>query len=459
MFTIISIIILVFSWSLFRKVAGSMKISQINMVSWIFYYHLLLFGFIASVAVINGWANKQTALLDIGQTARFYGWLSVQYTMIAIPAGMLFINYLCGYKSNNKLFLLYVDSPLRTFVSPKECFILLPLYGLSFIAILSVSYTFVVSHQNPFTALFQVLAPTEIAIIRQELTVDFSGSNIIKNCFGVALTPTLSYIAYSYWKLTKKRKHMIWFLVMFLFSILILMFNLAKTPAAMYVLSFLFLKVLIEGRIKTRTLILLIGITITLILLAYVFVRRMDKFADILSVMLPEIILGQAMGTYYSFEYFPNLHDFLGLSSLALPFSSFWGMDISEPVARIIMIIRYPWAVETGVAGVMNSLFVQDAWACFGFWGVIIAPIYVGMYVQIIYMFFLKSKKTPIMLGLFTYFTWKMPISSTFMDFLFNRYFVFLILVFLSTYVFILLVKKEKSSELPRLRAGHLKQF
>ncbi|MCD6566083.1 MAG: hypothetical protein J7K53_09070 [Bacteroidales bacterium] len=423
-----------------------MKITQINMVSWIFYFHLVLFSFIASVLIINGWADKQTALLDIGEEARLHGWLSVQYTMLAMPLGMLFINYLYGYKSNSKLFLSYINSPVTTLASKKDSFVQYPLYILSLISLLSVVYTFMSSHRNPIVEIFQGLDATSIRVLRQELTVEFAGINIIKNCFGVALTPTLSYVAFAYWRLTKLREHFIWFLIMFVFSIFILIFNLAKSPVAMFVLSFLFLNVLISGGIKKKTLFLYIGGTLILIVVAYIFVRRMTNFEDIFSAMGIRILLGQAIGTYYSFEYFPNQHDFLGLSSFPLPFSSALGMDVSDGVARIIMIIRHPVAVRAGVAGIMNSLFIQDAWGCFGFWGVIIAPIYVGMYVQIIYMFFLKSKKTPIMLGLLTYFSLKMPISSNFMNFLFNRYFVFLVFIFVSVYVVALFFKGFKKN-------------
>ena len=444
MYTIISIIVLILSWLLFRKASGSMKLTQLNLVSWAFYYFLIAQSFIASILVINGWADYSGSIASVSNDSRFYGWVSVQYTMIVMPLGMLLINCLYGYKLNNKLFLSYINSPLTTLVSKKDSFVKYPLYILSLISLLAVSYVFIVSQDIPLLGVFHGLNALELAGLREDVSREFAGSQNIRIYLGLTLTPILSYIAYAYWHMTKSIEHFIWFLTMFVLSFFVLTFDLSKGPFAAFVLGFLFLNVLIKGGVKKQTLFLFGGGIMVLVVAAYVFVKQVADFGILYKAVADRIFLQQGAGTYLSFEYFPQTHDFIGFSSLSSIFSSLFGFDTNDSAARIIMAIQNPLGVKAGFVGVMNSLFIQEAWANFGWSGVIIAPIYVGMFVQFIYMFFLKSKKTPMMLGILTYLSYKMPITIGFNEFLFNRSLLFIAFIFMSVYVIVLMLKSIK---------------
>ncbi len=97
-----------------------------------------------------------------------------------------------------------------------------------------------------------------------------------------------------------------------------------------------------------------------------------------------------------------------------------------------------------GIAGVVNSLFIGEAWANFGIYGVLIAPLYVGFLIQSLYLFFLKSKKTPFLLALFVSFSIKGAITGGFNDYFYNVNFIFLLFVFLSIYGVAFLIKTAK---------------
>jgi hypothetical protein len=231
---------------------------------------------------------------------------------------------------------------------------------------------------------------------------------------------------------------------MFVFSCIIVTFDLAKAPFALYFIGFLFLNILINGGVKKKTLYLFIGVAMILIITAYIYVLQIIDFNVLYSRIAARIILEQAVGTYLSFEYFPNTHSFIGFSSLLGDLLSAFGMNESEIASRIIVTIFSPWNIDDGTAGVMNSLFIQEAWANFELIGVIMGPIYVGMFVQIIYIFFLKSKKTPIMLGLLAYLSYKMPITSGINQFLFNRPWLYVLFILISVYATALFLKDSK---------------
>lgn len=418
-----------------------MKLTQLNMVSWIFYVQLVAMSFVASVLVINGCADYDYAIRSVGEDAKFYGWLSVQYTMIAMPLGMLLINYLQGRKSNSRLFFSYVNLPVTALMSPKDTLIKYPLYLLSVLAIASVIYTLISVKAIPIIGLLQGFDAFELAGLRVKAGREFEGNAFVRQYFGVTLTTILTYIAYAYWRLVKSREYLTWFLVMFVFSSVILTYDLSKGPFVSFLLGFLFLHVLIKGGIRKKTLLSFGMCVLIVIVAAYVFVMQVGDFSTLYPTIAQRIFLNQAAGTYLSFEHFPSTHDFIGFASLSKKLSFVLGMDVSESAARIVMNEFNPAGVESGVLGVMNSLFIQEAWANFGWIGVVIAPFYVGMFVQVLYVFFLRSSKTPIMLGVLTYFSYKLPITGEFNEFLFPRVLLFVLIVFVSVYFVALSLK------------------
>ena len=420
-----------------------MKLTQLNIVSWIFYVQLLVSSYIASILVINGWEGNH-AVSIVRDNSRFCGWLSVQYTMIAMPLGMLFINYLYGYESNRKLFLSYIKAPIVTLISQKDSFLKYPLYALSIVCLLSVAYTFVSIKTIPIFSVFQGYDAQELLMLRQYAHKGYEGSSFIRNTLGLMLTPIISYIAFAYWRMTKSSAHFIWFFCMFILSLFMLTYDLSKSPIVFYLLGFIFLNVLMKGGVKKSTLAIFIVLSLFLLALAIYLISRIVDTQAIFLAMRGRIFLSQAASTYFAFEYFPAINEFLGVSSLSsllfLPF----GMETTERSARIIMTIFNPSGIEAGTAGVMNSLFVAEAWANFGWCGVVIAPFYVGMFIQIIYMSFLSYKKTPIMIGLLAYLSYKLPITGGFNDFIYPTMLMNLFFIFISLYVAALILKGIK---------------
>ena len=425
-----------------------MKLTKLNMISWIFYFHLIMQSFIASILVVNGWDNHYV-INTVSRDSRFYGWLAVQYTMIAFPFGMLLINFVFGYKSSRDLFNSYLNSPLQHFISPRDSYIKFFLYILSFISILSVIYTLANLKTLPILKIFQGYNAYDLARFRQEASRSFEGNQYIRNIFGLTFTPILAYISFSYWKITRSKKDFIWFFIMFIFSFLILTYDLSKYPFIMFIVGFLFLKVLIKGEVKKEIIFLFGGVAVALVLLAYIFIGKVTDFQTLFSYnkgLLGRILLSQAAGTYLAFEYFPKMHDFIGFASLSNVLSKAFGINYVDRAARIIMENFNPAGVQGGTAGVMNSLFIAEAWANFGWIGVIFSPIYVGMFVQAIFMTFLKSKKTPLSVGLFSYLSYNLPITGGFNDFFYNPVLMITFVIFTSIYIMAFVLEKAKRS-------------
>lgn len=418
----ISLLILLCSFMMFRRVVGSFDLKKINMISWLFYYSLLGQSFVASIFVVIG-LDEHYAISRVGDDSRLYGWLAVQYTMVALPLGMILGQMIFGYKSNKKIFNKYIYLPIDASMSNKDSYLKLCLYCLSFVSVTAVAYTLALMPTNPLLAAFSGFDALALAGLRQQAAREFTGNIYFRNIFAIGITPILTYISYAYWKKSQSQFDALWFLLMFTTTFFILTYDLSKSPFVMFLLGFLFLNVLINGGVTKKVFIYFILFAFALVVGAYYLVMDMVDFGELLSFRAGiggRILFSQAAGTYFAFEYFPRTENFIGLSSLSSVLSGVVGGDESERMARILMTIFNPSAVADGLAGVMNSLFIAEAWANFGLLGVVFAPLYVGFVVQVMFMYFITTNKTPIKLGLLAHFSLAIPITGGFNDFLYN---------------------------------------
>lgn len=448
MYIIISILILFISFKLFKKAAGVMSFRKPNMISWVFFYNILLQSFFASTLVINNVDNHYLINKISNESSRFYGWLAVMYTSISLPSGMLLANFIAK-KKMSYTFKEYTNKPILPLISNKDSYVKLPLLLLSILSILSILYTFASLSQIPILKMIKGGSAYELAVLRVSSSRGFSGNNLVKNIFGMGLAPILTFVYYTYYKLTKMRVDYFMFIIMFFCSFLILTYNLEKSTFVMFLMGFIFLKVLLEGQISRRFLYYYGGGLLILLVTAYVFVARqvdvIALFSNYNLGILGRVLLSQSAGTYLMFDLFPAKYDFIGFESISSYTSLFFGIDNTDRAARIVMSHITGGNLET--AGVMNSLFIGEAWANFGFLGVLIAPIYVGMIIQALFLFLLSMKKSPLYLGLLTYFSYRSSVTGGFNDYLYNMGYIVVVTLILLIYLSGIFLKQIQNTK------------
>lgn len=422
MYFFVSTVVFVLSFFLFNRVSPSMNPRKINLISWIFFYFFLIQSFIASILVIY-YIDNHYLINRVGFQARFYGWAAIQYAMLATPLGMWLGLVLSGKRSNKKYFCIYSSAPIQNIYTERDSYIRIPLYLLTFLSLSSVFYVFLCLGKFPLLSIFSGGDSFMLAMLRQSAKREFSGNEYVRNLFAITLTPILSYVAYCYWKKTNDSRDLIWFIVLFLASAIILTYDLAKGPIIGYVLGFLFLKVLISGAISKRTILSYFLLVLMLVVLAYILIMKSADIKTLLSYnsgIIGRVFLTQSAGTFLSFELFPSRIDHIGFASVSGLINKVLGVVGSDRSARLIMNEINPAGVQAGIAGVVNSLFIAEAWANFGIVGVLISPIIVGMVVEILFMVLLSVKKTPMALALLAYLPLNIPITGGFNDFFYN---------------------------------------
>ncbi len=115
-----------------------------------------------------------------------------------------------------------------------------------------------------------------------------------------------------------------------------------------------------------------------------------------MSHLFSRIFFDQGKGFYYAMQIFPDVNPFLGLSSSAIWFNELLGASTSSDYGFILMYNFSPEAVAIGYGGHFTSIFIAEMWANFGWYGVLLGPLWVGFIIFIVQKFFLRRPLTVI---------------------------------------------------------------
>lgn len=424
---IISLLTLVGSYNLFRLAAGTLAVTRINTVSYIFYYAIVITTFVGSIIVALGFGKDHWILCYAGNNARITAWACVCYSMLAMPLGMIFLNNL--FKINTKTaFNIYTHEPIiinqsqRRLTSILICMCVFSLIMFFYIWLYSSSWPL-------YTAVVE-----KDFIGAQEGRIDvrrnFHGIIYIKNLGGLLLVPTFSYYSFIILKIKKKFKFKLFFLFLFSITILIYTYDTQKAPIVFYLIGFLILQVLIEGSIPKKNILIFIAIALLLLSVMYFFFTQgnssvIDTLLDPRSALWGRIFVSGYAGVPLSFEWFPNVIKDptwqIGIPEFIL---NIFSLPTTES-ARLLMLKIEP------DGNLISSYFIAEAWANYGWLGVIFSPIIVGINIQAVHIFLLKSVKEPIIISFYALVTTRWVISSGFVNYLFFKSIIFPFICFL----------------------------
>lgn len=416
----ISLFTLILSFFLFRRAAGTLNVFEPNMISYIFYYNMIIQTFISSILIILKADGNHYVISQVSNDARLYGWLSVNYMMISMPIGMLISKM--AFSNNTSIRARVVSYSAReidiSFIGYKS--LKYSIWVFTVISIISCFYVFYIIGYFPFFKIFDVsaLRASELRIISGR---EFSGNVYIKNFFALLMMPILSYVWVFYYFRTKNALDLLVALFCFILSLSILYYDFSKSPMLSYILSFIFVYFYGKGKVNKAVLITAVSVVILLVFILYSYNGLASNgFFNYNTGPIGRILLGQSSGLYMMLNIFPDDYSFIGVASLSELLSNVFGFEYLDRAGRTAMIAFNPKAVEAGTAGVMNTIYIGEAWANFGVVGLILAPIWVGFIIQTLYIYFLKSPKTPLHLAFFVSFSLGGAVTGGFNDYIYN---------------------------------------
>lgn len=418
------------------QLCGSFSLKNFNFMSLVF-YSILIFNVIGGVAL--GLNIVSSDLLDQARllNTRSKGLLLLCMFMVLFPITILFLSKLFKFNTGKQLND-FSKAKVKLVYGGNDDEIFYTIVILAFFAMGAVLYVIaVLGGSNPLLGVFQGLDALILAQFRSFSKFEFPGNEWIKN-LGFQLVQLLSFFAYAYWQTTKSKSWKWLFVILFIGSLYSCLYNLEKAPVIIYFLGLLIVRQYLGFRLKSFFKYGLIGFLMVIVM--YVFFMRLE-FSNkslILESIFSRIFLTQ-IGTYYlHIEAFPLYHDYLNGSYLVYNSLPNWLTDllfshteVGIRSSRWVIMIFYPSEILNNTAGYANSLFIAEAYGNFGFLGIVLSSFYVGAFIFFLNFVFVKIRKTPVLVGLYSYLTCftLITLQGGFFDFIFSFSNVFLLFV------------------------------
>lgn len=418
---IISFFTLITSYKLFSKAAGTLNIRYFNTITYVFYYCIIVSTFIGAVLCAFGFGEDHWILCYAKSEARIKAWLAVCYSMIAMPIGMILMNNIFKIHPR-KDFFNFIKEPIKYEISDQR------LKQIMIVLILISFLTFIyIKHYSGSWPLYSAIVEQDYIAAaegRIDVRLNFHGIVYIKNLIGLYLVPIFSYYSFIISQQKKTLYYKVSFLIMLVLTLLILSYDTQKAPIIFYACGFVVIHVLTKGKISKKSIILFVLIALGIMGILYSVFNAsthgaLDVILDPRSAMWGRMFISGYAGVPLTFEWFPDVITQptwqIGIPEFIL---KVFDLPTTES-ARLLMLKIEP------EGNLISSYYIAEAWANYGLIGVFIAPFIVGINVQIIQIYLLKSPKNPLLIAFYAFMTTKWVISSGFVNYLFFKAIIF----------------------------------
>ena len=421
---------------LFQKAAGSLNPGKINIISYI-YYIFMLQSFVG-VALINfGFTEHYTLGYLIDQER------SLQVTTVAVctvavlmPLVMLALQKLAKVDMRSS-YSEFLKAPINYGEGTDKAFYWLFIAGIVAAAAVMGAYLIKIGYV-PLLKLFFADADFNFATERVRISGTYVFSSQITNIMLFTVVPLLSYISFAYAMAEKGFKWKILFVVAFVLSLISKTYKFEKSPLVFHLMIFVLMFLILKGGIKLSHMVIIVGFMGNLILLWYKLTGYTGNVFDIYNGPLGRTLFTEVGTLAYCFDLFPSVFGFLGGRSFSPTVLSLIGMDPAEHLRSSKLVMSYYGSekVYDGTAGVMNTLFVGEAYANGGYIGVIISIVWVAALITVLMLAILKMKKSPVSIAFLAVMTVKIgtTLEGGFCDFVYSFDYLFTILCFVAIY-------------------------
>ncbi|SDO63237.1 oligosaccharide repeat unit polymerase [Halomonas shengliensis] len=251
-------------------------------------------------------------------------------------------------------------------------------WSLIFSVVLFVTYVYISKIDS--LAILESLSGKSVAQSRSNMTNNFSGSYHWYSLFFYDLSWVCSLALYAL-ALTY-RSVFGWFLfsIFFLCTSFFLTMTAQKAPFVFFLATiFLVHSYLRSGKmLSTAKMLSMSLVSLAAVLIMYILFMGSGSFISALSSTASRALTGQLSGAYNYLWIFPEKVDYLLGRSFPNP-SGIFPFDHYQITTEVMKIVN-PHFAERGVVGSQPTMYWGEAYANFGWVGVLVAPLYVGAY-------------------------------------------------------------------------------
>ncbi|WP_051272195.1 O-antigen polymerase [Shimazuella kribbensis] len=405
------ILTLIIGVTLLHKSSGGLSFNKPNL-------HLVIFGYVYLISSLIG---SLLIVLEIDRSyiinklmfpeSRQLGFLLVCGSFLLFAFTTVIVSKIVGFKPDLE-FNRYWHAPVNeVFSSEKNKKLFFRIFlGLSVVSLLSIIYTLL--HTSTIPLFSAILGNTaDLAKGRIDAKEGYTGIVYVKNILAIGLTPLLSIISFAYALKTHRWAWRVLFGFLFVGAMIIQLYNFEKAPAMFYMIMLVLTSIFV-GKLKLNLRIVLlftaIGVAYIVVMYTLLGATGSSTFLNYSQGPIGRIILTQIAPMYIFVDRFGEVYPFLHLYGLPESILKLYDVDQMRG-ARVIMMDLFPDKVQEGTAGVLNTLYVGEAYATYGVWSVVFASVYLGVFVQLLYILFIRLPKHPIFISLFVYFIISVP--------------------------------------------------
>ena len=433
---ILLVSVFLLSTVLFQKAAGNLNPGKLNTISYV-YYIFMLQSFAGAALIFLGFDEHYTLSYLINRDRScFITIVAIFSTSVMLPLFLLIFQ---------KLFRVEVRSEYRNFlksrVEIKQSLILKICFSaVSLCAVLVLIGFFV---KVGYIPLWKLIFPSDnfdSALERARISSIYFIHPYVTNILMMTVMPLLSYISFSYFIIQKTRYWGIMATVLFVAAVLVKTYKFEKSPLIFHLLVYILIYLYFKGGIKFVYM-LLAGVIMGGIIIAFYRATGFSgALADIYNGPLGRTLFTEVGTLAYCFDMFPNIFPFLGGRSFTPTILKLIGMDSSKHLrsAELTMAFYGSERVYDGTAGVMNTLFIGEAYANWGMLGAVLSIVWVALVISLLFCLILKMRKTPGTIAFLAVVTMRIGsmLEGGFCDFVYSFDLLFTIICFVSLYLF-----------------------
>lgn len=431
---LITVFCVIVSFRLFKIVSGTMSLRKLNTISYVFYFQLVTSAIVASLLLATGKLDYHHYTDPLSYDVKVKSWAWVMYSILAMPLGMLFINRL--FKVRPVIdFSSYINKEI---IIPKpNKYLNLIIISILVFSVLVLWYIIEKSVAIPLFSLIKGdvdLASKQRVLVRYE----FGGIEYFRSFLGFMLIPIFSYYLFVVAYVKKRIFYILAFVIQFGFTAFIFLYDIQKAPIVFYLIGYIVLITFLKGGISRKQLLFFGGFSLVIILAAYQITTGESAFRlfyEYDSAFYGRVFLTGYFAFPLSFELFPDvITEPTYYSGIPTAILNYFDIENIESARRLMMYMN-PEGVENGTANLFSGYYLAEAWANYGYAGLIISPIIVGCVVQTVHAYLLKNPKEVLVISFYTFITVKWLLGAGVVSFVFLKIIIY-------PFVFYYIIKK-----------------
>ena len=422
----------VLSFYFLRSRVGIQNILQPNIYSILILFHLFFHVYIGAYLIASGYSRNSVINQISDQDLIIRTFYYISFSIFLLYLGFKISDLFFKNKSSNA-FNDFLKRPLENYNVKGENFLVFLFKCLLLFCFASSIYVTYVNGEIPFVKLL-FNSQSELLLSRNDFNLNFKRIKIIKNVIFEQLTPLLCLFFYAL--KSKKHSYKYWFYFSLLLSIYAAVFSGAKSPVIVLFINLFVLRYYLIGKISNKQIIKTFLVLIMLVLIIILLASGNSNFSLALEYLFNRIFIDEVSGTFLMFDIYPSTYDHIYFQSLSEFLSNLFGVTKVDNAQRATMLYAFGERAESGLFNQLSSYFLGEAWANFGFYGIILAPIYVGFILGFFINLIIRAKKTFLSVSILTYFSFSSSISSQFNNYIYNSSIIIisLIIIFILIY-------------------------